>query len=92
MGAISFVGSAAVYLPLTTVVVLLLLWPHAGRGARLALVAGAAVLISAIGFSRVALGVHYPSDVLAGYALGAAWVTICWAFVRRWERASPGSS
>lgn len=34
--------------------------------------AGAAVL--AIGFSRVGLGVHYPSDVLAGFALGAAWV------------------
>ena len=31
-------------------------------------------MVLAIGFSRVALGVHYVSDVLAGYVLGAAWV------------------
>jgi membrane-associated phospholipid phosphatase len=34
----------------------------------------AALLTIGIGFSRVALGVHYVSDVLAGYVLGAAWV------------------
>ena len=34
----------------------------------------AAVLIAAIGFSRIYLGVHYPSDVLAGYLAGAIWV------------------
>ncbi|NMM22362.1 MAG: phosphatase PAP2 family protein [Phycicoccus sp.] len=34
----------------------------------------AVLMILAIGFSRVALGVHYVSDVLGGYVLGAAWV------------------
>jgi membrane-associated phospholipid phosphatase len=34
----------------------------------------AVFMVLAIGFSRVALGVHYVSDVVAGFALGAAWV------------------
>jgi membrane-associated phospholipid phosphatase len=41
----------------------------------------AAVAILAIGFSRVALGVHYPSDVLAGFALGGAWVASALALI-----------
>jgi undecaprenyl-diphosphatase len=34
----------------------------------------AALLIGMIGFSRIYLGVHYPSDVIAGYLAGAVWV------------------
>jgi undecaprenyl-diphosphatase len=35
----------------------------------------AAVIILLIGSSRVYLGVHYPTDVVGGYAVGLAWVT-----------------
>lgn len=36
-----------------------------------------AVIVLAIGLTRVYLGVHYPSDVLAGYAVGFAWAMFC---------------
>jgi len=39
-----------------------------------ALIVLAAVMIPTIGFTRVYLGVHYPSDVVGGWALGAVWV------------------
>ncbi len=51
---------------------------RARRGGR-RLWAGATALIALIGLSRVCLGVHYASDVLAGFALGLPWLWACLA-------------
>jgi membrane-associated phospholipid phosphatase len=41
---------------------------------------GAFLIILLYGMSRVALNVHYPSDVIAGFAIGAVW-TVAWLYI-----------
>src|SRR5947209_5449843 len=54
--------------------VLLIVGGATRRGARAAVaVAASCVLVACVAFSRVYLGVHYPSDVVAGVVVGAAW-------------------
>ncbi|MBA2568935.1 MAG: phosphatase PAP2 family protein [Actinobacteria bacterium] len=64
--------SIAVYGALSLVVLRRLQGP-----ARLVCLATALLLVSLIGFSRLYLGVHFFSDVLAGFSIGLAWLALC---------------
>lgn len=67
-------NSAIVYL---TVALLASQVAH-GRAVRTTLIVLAALLVIAIGASRVYLGVHWPSDVLAGWSFGSLWALGWW--------------
>lgn len=68
-------GSVVAYGMLAYLLVRLL--PARWSAAHLPLVALAAALAFTIGSSRVFLQVHFASDVLAGFASGAAWLAVC---------------
>ena len=73
--------SAVVYITFS-----LMLADLANRKRVSALLFIAPVAISAaVGFSRVYMGVHYPTDVFAGWCAGISWALGCWLIARRWR-------
>jgi membrane-associated phospholipid phosphatase len=67
-------------------ILVLIFLPVVRRGVRPWLYAGAALVVGLIGFSRIALGVHYVSDVLGAIVIGAAWVLAMTAAFSAWRR------
>ena len=66
--------SAIAYLTLGV----LLTRAHKQRRTKIIIMSYAILLTLMIGLSRIYLGVHWPTDVLAGWALGAAWSSLWW--------------
>ncbi|HWC04543.1 MAG TPA: phosphatase PAP2 family protein [Methylomirabilota bacterium] len=54
----------------------------APRRIRVYVISTSLVLAFLIGITRVCLGVHYPTDVLAGWSAGLAWALLCWLGAR----------
>jgi len=67
-------SSAVIYLTLAVLLVRL----AENRAEKIYLIAAALFISFLVGFSRVYLGVHYPTDVIAGWAVGIAWAQLCW--------------
>jgi len=75
-------NSAVTYLTLGA----LLARTESARSMRIYVMAVAMSLTLVIGCSRVYLGVHWPSDVIAGWCVGAAWAVLCSLVARALQR------
>lgn len=59
---------------------------QAGLNQKIYVLALAVLLTVIVGVSRIYLGVHWPSDILAGWAIGAGWALACASIMLRMQR------
>jgi len=57
-----------------------------GRVAKVYVLSLSVLVAILVGISRIYLGVHWPSDVLAGWCAGFAWAMLCWLVARLLQR------
>lgn len=74
--------SAIAYLTLATLIARV----ERNRRAKALVLALGVGLTLLVGLSRIYLGVHWPSDVLAGWCIGAAWASLCWFVALQLQR------
>jgi undecaprenyl-diphosphatase len=74
--------SAVVYLTLAVLLARLIERP----ALKVYVLVVAMLLTLLVGVSRVYMGVHYPTDVLAGWSVGLSWAILCWLVARRLQR------
>jgi len=74
--------SAVVYLTLGALLTTLV----TRRRLKVYILAVSLSLTGLVGISRVYMGVHYPTDVLAGWMTGLAWAVLCWTIARWLQR------
>lgn len=67
-------------------ILVLIFLPVVRRGRRRWLFVSAVFVVTLIGFSRIALGVHYLSDVVGGVTIGVAWLLAMTATFSAWRR------
>ena len=81
-GATLFYGFLAAYM----------VWRMKNSAARALAVLGCALMIALVGFSRIYLGVHFLSDVLAAVSISTVWLVICLIAVRAYAKRHSGSA
>ena len=81
-GATLFYGFLAVYM----------VWRMKKPLARVLVVIGCALMVALVGFSRIYLGVHFLSDVLAAISISTVWLVICMVGVRAYAKRRSGSA
>jgi membrane-associated phospholipid phosphatase len=60
----------------------MLMGPRLNSAWRVLLTVAAALIVVAVGFSRLILGVHYLTDVVGGWLIGALWLTVAYRVLR----------